>query len=230
MAEGTARRDWRVFLVARAASLTGSALTALAIPVVLFERTGSPFVTGLASSIRPSPTYCSACSCCWSASGILSLDAASFLISGLLLLSVRTPLSRHLADGADGADGADRVQHGRTGCSSGWTAPGSSDGPRCCWPPRSACRRSRCSSPRSSARSPRWCPSGHPRSVPGSAPRSACSRVEPSPGRCSFPAPAEAQKRRRGPGPVGVRAGPRCGRGSRKRGNAQRLISRRPDL
>jgi MFS family permease len=198
MVDGSARRDWRVFLVARAVSLTGSALTALAIPVVLFERTGSPFLTGLASSVpalvyvlfsmvsgyvadtrdRKSVLYgcdffsvaamlamiailqadtavqlilvplflldaasvffdssgagvapalvdeaavpravarLSAMSTLietaapaiggvllvlLSASGLLSLDAVSFLVSGLLLLSLRTPLSRHLADGA----------------------------------------------------------------------------------------------------------------------------------
>lgn len=44
------RRDWRLFLTARALSLTGSSFTILVLPVVLFERTNSPLLTALAAS------------------------------------------------------------------------------------------------------------------------------------------------------------------------------------
>jgi MFS family permease len=194
--EGTKRRDWRAFLAARAISLTGSALTYLILPVVLFERTGSPLVTGIATSIPAAayilfsmisgyvadvvnrkvvlylseiasigalatiivllntdvraevilaplfvldvvavffdsssagtapalvpeaevPKAISRLSAmatlietatpalggfllvALSASGILAIDAASFLLSALLLMSIRTPLSRHLTE------------------------------------------------------------------------------------------------------------------------------------
>ena len=50
MAKDHRRRDWRVFLTARALSLTGSSFTGLVLPVVLFERTNSPLLTALAAS------------------------------------------------------------------------------------------------------------------------------------------------------------------------------------
>jgi MFS family permease len=56
MTKGSQTRDWRAFLTARAISLTGSALTYLVLPVVLFERTGSPLVTGIATS-TPAGAY-----------------------------------------------------------------------------------------------------------------------------------------------------------------------------
>lgn len=50
---GRKPHDWTIFLSARVVSMSGSVLTALVLPVILFERTRSPFVTALAVSVAP---------------------------------------------------------------------------------------------------------------------------------------------------------------------------------